>query len=62
MGSALAALITACGAIVAVIVTYVLNRQRLEAIHVLVNSQLMEALSTIEELRDELRAERRLGK
>ena len=54
--------ITAIGAIVAVIVTYYLNRQRLEAIHVLVNSQLMEALSTIEELRDELRAERRLGK
>jgi len=62
MGSALAALITAIGAILAVIVTYYLNQQRLEAIHVLVNSQLMEALSTIEELRDELRAERRLGK
>jgi len=62
MGSALAALITAAGAIVAVIVTYYLNRKRLEAIHVLVNERLTTALATIEDLRDELREERRLGK
>ena len=53
-----AAIIVAGGGITAAAVTAYLNA-KLKAIHLLVNDRLTEALNTIEDLRDELRTERR---
>jgi len=53
------AVIAAMGGAITAVVTHLLARRKIEAIHVLVNARLASALAEIEELRLELRDERR---